>query len=296
MTRHTPHAAATVTVTIGLSALVLSASPAFAEYRAWFSDWDYVGDFQPGDVSEGFSEMNPPAGACGLRINDPTYYAWTNDADGAGASHDLFQDVIIWIDNPGADCPRSFSVTKADLSATYVPPDGGAVSMEIHTSYGAYWVNKNGYYLYTCSNCSGPDQFTGPADDIWSLSVVSSFANAGGAVLDPRRQSQAFSAVADLSIRVGQLQTRLKNRIADRRRTTLAGQEASVRSLEDAATLALAAARKKVNSCASLLQSGAYLDAFAACTTASRDVEHGLDVERAAWFLHNPPSSSLQRP
>jgi hypothetical protein len=45
MTRYTRPAAATATIAICLSALVLSASPASAEYRAWFSDWDYVGDF-----------------------------------------------------------------------------------------------------------------------------------------------------------------------------------------------------------------------------------------------------------
>jgi hypothetical protein len=290
MTRHAPRATATVMTTLCLSALVLSATPAAAEYRAWFSAWDYVGDFQSGDISEGFSEMSPPADACGLRVTDPSYYAWTNDVDGVVASHDLYQDVIIWIDNPGADCDRSFSVTKADLSTTYSPPNGGAVSMEIHTNYGAHWVNKNGYYLYTCGNCVGPDQFTIPADDVWTLMTVSAFADAGGAILDPRRQSRAFTAVAPLSLRVGQLQTFLKNRIANRRRTTLEGQEASVRSLEDAATRTLAAARKKVDSCATLVQSGAYLDAFTACSTASRDVEHGDALMRAAWFLYNPPS------
>ena len=80
MTRYIPRAA-TIVTTLGLSALVLSATPASAEYRAWFSAWDYVGDFQPGDISEGFSEMSPPAEACGLRITDPGYYAWTNDVD-----------------------------------------------------------------------------------------------------------------------------------------------------------------------------------------------------------------------
>jgi hypothetical protein len=234
--------------------------------------------------------MTPPAEACGLRVTNPSYYAWTNDVDGVVASHDLYQDVIIWIDNPGADCSRSFSVTKADLSATYLPPGGGAVSMEIHTNHGAYWVNKNGYYLYTCGNCAGPGQFTVPADDVWSLMAVSAFANAGGALLDPRRQSRALTDVAALAPRVEQLQTFLKNRIANRRRTPLVGQEASVRGLEDAATRALAAARKQADTCASLARSGLYLEAFTACTTASRDVEYGDALIRAAWFLHNPPS------
>ena len=120
------------TICTTLCALTLSSTPAFAEYRAWFAPWDYVGDFQPGDISEDFSEMVPPDEACGLRISTPSYYAWTDDVDGIVASHDLYQDVIIWIDNPGADCTESFSVTKADKSATYSPPDGGGIDGDPH--------------------------------------------------------------------------------------------------------------------------------------------------------------------
>jgi hypothetical protein len=272
-----------------LSVLVLSTSPAFAEYRAWFAPWDYVGDFQPGDISEDFTEMVPPDEACGLRISDPSYYAWRNDVDGVVASHDLYQDVIIWIDNPGADCPESFSVTKADMSATFSPPNSGAVSMAIYTNYGAYWVNKNGYYLYTCGGCAGPNDFTLPFDDIWSV-LATSFTNVSGSIRDPRRQSRVFSAVADLSLRVGQLQTLLRDRIAARRRTLLGGLESSVRSLEDAAVRTLAAARTAADTCATFVQKGFYSESFVACTAAERAVEESGSLGRAAWFLYHPPS------
>ncbi len=279
------------TICTMIFALALSSSPAFAEYRAWFAPWDYVGDFQPGDISEDFTEMLPPDDACGLRINTPSYYAWTNDVDGIVASHDLYQDVIIWIDNPGADCTEPFSVTKADKSATYSPPNGGAVSMEIFTNYGAYWVNKNGYYLFTCGDaCNGPDKFTIPPEDIWSTLTASAFANVSGSTIDPRRQSRSFSAVADLALRVGQLRTQLQNRIATRRRTPLSGLESSVRGLEDAATRTLAAARTAADTCASLVQKGFYIESFAACTKAGRGVEESDSLMRAAWFLYHPPS------
>jgi hypothetical protein len=284
--------AAVKTICTTLFALALSSSPAFAEYRAWFAPWDYVGDFQPGDISEDFSEMVPPDEACGLRISTPSYYAWTDDVDGVVASHDLYQDVIIWVDNPGADCTESFSVTKADKSATYSPPDG-AVSMEIHTNYGAYWVNKNGYYLYTCGGgekCVGADDFTIPPQDIWSTLTASAFADVSGSTIDPRRQTRTFSAVADLALRVGQLRTQLQNRIATRRRTPLGGLELSVRSLEDAATRTLATARTSADSCAALVQKGFYLESFAACTRAGRAVEESDSLMRAAWFLYHPPS------
>jgi hypothetical protein len=274
-----------------LFALTLSSSPAFAEYRAWFAPWDYVGDFQPGDISEDFSEMVPPDEACGLRISTPSYYAWTDDGDGIIASHDLYQDVIIWIGNPGADCTESFSVTKADMSATFSPPGGGAVSMEIHTNYGAYWVNKNGYYLFTCGDaCVGPDEFTIPPQDIWSTLTASAFADVSGSTIDPRRQSRAFSAVADLALRVGELRTLLQNRIVTRRRTPLGGLESSVRGLEDAAVRTLAAARTAADTCASLVKKGFYIESFAACTEAGRGVEEGDSLMRAAWFLYHPPS------
>src|SRR5687767_1232945 len=102
-----------------LSVLVLSSAPAFAEYRGWYAPWDYVGDFQVGDVSEDFTKMFPPATACGLRINTPSYYRWTDDVDGTIASGDLYKDVIIWIDNPGAGCSRAFSTRYADGSHTF---------------------------------------------------------------------------------------------------------------------------------------------------------------------------------
>ncbi len=295
MTRRTQFSAgaAVKTICATLFTLALSSSPAFAEYRAWFAPWDYIGDFQPGDISEDFSEMTPPDEACGLRISSPSYYAWTNDVDGIVASHDLYQDVIIWIDNPGADCTESFSVTKADMSASYSPPGGGAVSMEIHTNYGAYWVNKNGYYLYTCGGgekCVGADDFTIPPQDAWSTLTASAFADVSGSTIDPRRQFRTFSAVADLALRVGQLRTQLQNRVATRRRTPLGGLELSVRGLEDAATKTLAAARTAADTCASLVQEGFYVESFAACTKAGRGVEESDSLMRAAWFLYHPPS------
>jgi hypothetical protein len=274
-----------------LFALALSSNAAFAEYRAWFAPWDYVGDFQPGDISEGFSEMVPPDEACGLRISTPSYYAWTDDVDGIITSHDLYQDVIIWIDNPGEDCTESFSVTKADMSATFSPPGGGAVSIEIHTNYGAYWVNKDGYYLFTCGDaCDGPDEFAIPPQDIWSTLTASAFADVSGSTIDPRRQSRAFSAIADLALRVGELRTLLENRIVTRRRAPLGGLESSVRGLEDAAVRTLAAARTAADTCASFVKKGFYIESFAACTNAGRAVVDSDSLMRTAWFLYHPPS------
>jgi hypothetical protein len=234
--------------------------------------------------------MLPPAGACGLRISDPSYYSWTNDVDVVVDSGNLGPDVIIWIDNPG--CTEPFSVTTADKGTTYALPDDGAVSMNIFTNHAAYWVNNSGYSLVVpCGNlCDGPDAFAIPPEDIWSMLTASAFADVSGATIDPRRQSRVFSAVADLALRVGQLRTQLQNRLATRRRTSLGGLEPSVRSLEDAAARQLAAARTSADTCASLVQKGFFIESFAACTKAGRSVEDSDSLMRAAWFLYHPPA------
>ena len=68
---------------VTFAALTLSSAPAFAGCRAWYGPWDYVGDFQSGDVSDDFTDMFPPEDACGLRIVTPSYYRWTDDVDGS---------------------------------------------------------------------------------------------------------------------------------------------------------------------------------------------------------------------
>ena len=294
MTRHHPRSIGVTLAMIGttLSVLVFSASPSFASYRAWYSPWDYIGDFQPGDVSEEFTEMFPPAVACGMRIKNPSTYRWTNDEDDTVTDQDgnwyngtMYKDVIIWLDNPG--CSRSFSVTTWDEMTTYSLPPVGAVSIEIFTSYGAYWVNDNGYYLYTCGACKGPDdEAVLPPDDEWSLPAASGLKAVSAALIDPRRQTDAASVIASLSHEVAQLQPFLQKRIVDRRRVRLGSLEASVRSLEDAAVQALAEARTSAAACETLARQSAYTDSFVACTTAARQVERSQSLMRTAWFLY----------
>jgi hypothetical protein len=282
--------AAATTIGAAFSLLLASSSPAFAEYRAWFAPWDYVGDFQPGDVSEDYTEMIPPPSACGLRITDPGYYRWTDDVGGTVSSDDLYKDVIIWIDNPGAGCSRSFSVRYSDDSVTFAPPQAGAVSIEISTNYGAHWVTDTGYYLYTCSGCVGADDLTVPPQDHWSLPAASALTDVSGSILDVRRQFRVAGAIANLSRHLAQLQIFLQARIADRRRAPLGGLEGPVRNLEDAAAQKLAAARASADTCETLARRAAFTDSYVACTTAARDVEQSESLMLAAWSLSHPPS------
>jgi len=276
---------------MALSALAVSATSASAGYRAWYAPWDYIGDFQPGDISEDFTEMLPPATACGLRIKTPGYYRWTDDEDGTIADGDMSKDVIIWIDNEGAGCSRSFSTRYYDDSHTFSPPGGVGVSIDISTNYGAYWVNNNGYYLYTCNGCVGPDdEAVAPPEDIWSRLVVTGFRAVSGAVGDPRRQARAADAIASMTRRAGDLQPLLKARIAERRRTPLSVLEASVRALEDASVRTLAAAITAGKNCEALTRAGHYADAFIACVSAMGSVDHSDALMGTAWSLYHPPA------
>lgn len=275
------------------SLLLLSSTPAFADYRAWYAPWDYGGDFQPGDISEDTTKMVPPSNACGFRITLPSYYRWTNDEDGTLSDGNLSKDVIIWIDNPGAGCSRSFSTRYYDDSHTFSPPGGIGVSIEISTNYSAYWVNDNGYYLFTCGGCVGPDdEVAGPPQDIWAHLIIGGFKSLSGAVIDPRRQTHASASVAALVRETADLQPRLQARIAERRKTPLSVLEKSVRSLEDAAVQALAAARASGASCERFTSAGHFAEAFSACVAAERGVAHSDALMRAAWFLYHPPAKA----
>ena len=294
MTRYQQHIRATITMTgVTLLVLALSASPASAEYRAWYAPWSYVGQFEAGDVSEDQTKMIPPAGACGLRLISPNTYRWS-DSDGNTVEDDdndnpgnLIGDVIIWVDAP--NCWRSFSVAQSNGSDTLELPDDGAAYIEIHDSDGAYWVNDAGCHLTGCGGVEpGPDDEAIPPSDHWSVATLSAFKAVSAGVIDPRRQPRAVTAIATLSSQTAHLQPLLQQLITERRRSSLGVIEASVRGLEDAATRALSAARSSVATCETRARQRAYGDAFVACTTAGQHVEHSGSLARAAWSLAQP--------
>ena len=289
MTRQQPRRARTALVVAcaSLSAVVFSSTPAFASYRAWYAHWDNVGSFAPGDLSEDNTKLDPPVGVCGLRVKTPNTYAWVNDDMVPIASGNLSKDVIMWLDRDG--CSRPFSVRYSDDSHTFLPVVG-AVSIELYNSDGAYWVNDNGYYYFTCGNCVAvDDKVVYPPDDVWSLPAASAFKAVSASVVDPRRQPAAVIAIASLAFQLSALKTAVATRIVNRRRAALGGLEASVRSLEDAGTKALAAASDSANRCQTLAKQGAYTKAQLACTTAGQQVEESGSLLAAGWSLHSQP-------
>ena len=293
MTRQQHYVRAAITMTgATLFVLALSAQPASGEYRAWYAPWDNVGQFEEGDVSEDQTKMIPPVGACGLRLGSPDYYRWT-DGDGNTVEDDdnlnpgnFTEDVIIWVDAP--NCWHSFSVEQLGGPDPELPDDG-AVYIGIGGSNGAYWVDDDGCHLSGCGGVDPAvdDEATAPSD-YWSLAAVSAFKAVNAGVIDPQRQPRAVTAIATLSRQTAQLQPLLQQQIAERRRAPLGVLEASVRSLEDAATRSLTAARSSVAMCETRARQGAYTDAFVACTTAGQHVDHSGSLMHAAWSLAQP--------
>lgn len=292
--QHYVRAAVTMTCTT-LSLFVLSASPAFASYRAWYAPGDDIGQFETGDVSEDETKLIPPVGACGFRMISPNSFRWVSsdgntvvDDDGLYESGPIVLDAIIWLGHPG--CSQPFS-TVIDSGDTLELPEAGALYLEIDGAEGAYWVGDDGCHVTGCGGVDGPDDEAIAPPKYWLVSVVSAFKAVSASIVDPSRQPQAFTAVATLAQDVVELQPRLRNLIADRRRSPLGVLEASVRSLEDAATKALTAARSSVATCETRTRQRAYSDAFVACMTAGRYVEHSTALIRTATSLSLQPAS-----
>jgi hypothetical protein len=291
MTRQQHYIRAAITMTnAALVVLVLAASPASAGYRAWYGQGGTVGQFVSGDVSEDQTKMIPPPGACGLKMISPSSYRWADgdentvqDDYGNDESGPVPIDAIIWVENAG--CTRPFSVNYSPGNPIDFP-ENGAAFIEILDSDGAHWVNEEGCHLTGCGGVDpGADDEAIQPGHYWSLAVVSAFKAVTPSVIDPRRQPRAVTAIGALSHDVAQLQPVLQNLIADRRRLPLGVVEASVRGLEDAATKALTSARSSVAACETRARQGAYADAFIACTTAGRYVEHSGALIRTAMSI-----------
>lgn len=294
MTRHQQYVRAAITMTsVTLFVLVVFAGPAAAEYRAWYAPYEDHGLFEEGDVSESVTKMIPPVGACGLRVISPNSYAWIDsngnvvEDDGVQQSGTPALDVIIWVDAP--NCSHSFSVAESNGTDPLELPDVGAVYIALDGSEGAYWVNDEGCHVNGCGGVepASDDEAIAPSDS-WSLAMGWAFKAVSAGVLDPRRQPRAFIAIATLSRQTAQLQSLLQQQIGERRRFPVGVIEASVRSLEDAATRALSAARSSVAACETRARLRAYADAFVACTLAGQQLEDSGSLARAAWFLAQP--------
>jgi hypothetical protein len=267
-------------------AVFSTAAHASAAYRVWYFD-DNFDTFDAGDVTDGLTTLVPPAWACGIVFDDPSYYRWV-DSYGVNVGDGNFnKDVRVWLGKPG--CSESLNIEYADNSQSFPHVAGGSY-MEITTNYGLHWIDNNGSYP-SCVGCVGPDQIVYFPDDIdWAQIIVSTFKTVDASLVDSRLRSRAVDAVNRLSKQVAALLPALQEQVTKRRRAHLLGDlEGSVRPLEDAAIGHIYFAGRLLSACSSQAQLGKMTDAFVFCEIAG-------DQVGAAGSLIKSAQSSFQLP
>jgi hypothetical protein len=216
------------TLSLGLVLASCAGTAAAADFRVWYYDADPNVPHQPGDISYGSGPaLVKPEWACGLRINDPSYYRWVREFPFAQLpSADLYQDLHIWL--PGKGCPYSaVTIEYRDGSQTFAYP-GNRDYMEITGYYGNNWINAQGK-IPAC-NCL-PNFPYKVSSNAWHV-VPNAFADLKRALREPRLHSQATAIAADLQLRIDALVVELGDRVALRQRFNLGDRETSQHGIE----------------------------------------------------------------
>jgi hypothetical protein len=215
-------------LSLGLVLASCASAAGAADFRVWYYDGDAITPHQPGDISYGPGPaLVKPDWACGMRINDPSYYRWVREFPFAQLpSADLYQDLHIWV--PGKGCPyNEVTIQYRDGSQTF-PYPGERDYMEITGYYGNSWINAQGR-IPSC-NCLPNFPYKVSSND-WHV-VPNAFADLKRALLDPRLSSQAAAIAGDLQLRIEALAAELNDRVALRQRFDLGDREAAQRGME----------------------------------------------------------------
>jgi hypothetical protein len=215
-------------LSLGLTLAACASTANAADFRVWYYDADPIAPHQPGDISyEPGPALVKPDWACGLRINDPSYYRWVREFPFAQLpSADLYQDLHIWL--PGKGCPyNAVTIQYRDGSQTFAYP-GSRDYMEITGYYGSNWINAQGK-IPAC-NCLPNFPYKISSND-WHV-VPNAFADLKRALREPRLHSQAIVIADDLQRRIDALAAELTDRVALRQRFDLGDREAAQRGME----------------------------------------------------------------
>ncbi len=280
-------------ITITAFVLAVVAGPprdAFASvaYRVWFFD-DVYETYEAGDITQGLSPLlNPPAWACGMWFDNPSYYRWVDGYGGTISSANLSQDVTVWITKGG--CPDSFSIVKGNQ--VLMPPPGTSymeITMPSGVGYGARWIDENGEWPF-CDGCAVADELTSFPQDINRIDLtLSAYLTVSASVLQTRTQTTVAPTISALSGAVGAIRARISKGITARRQSPLGDHEPTVRRLEDATVRGLADAERQLDSCASFATQTRYDDAFIACTQSERSLQAAQSLLRSLQSTLNPP-------
>jgi hypothetical protein len=251
-----------------VGALLLSfAATASAEYEAWYvEDTDNHGHLY-GQVSVNHSTMTPPSWACGLRFKNPQYLIWNFPYDNPEGI-DLDENLFIWIDNPGANCPHNDLLIEYTDQSQQFPHQLGASNAEIWTDYAASWVDADGKTKFIC--CKGFNFKITAAT--WNFTPLR-LGQLKALLADPRQQHDAYRLALDIQTDIAALTAELADQIALRRRTPAADSEISISQLEDAASNELAVAARQLAASASQAGAGRYADAYRSADLSAQALE-----------------------
>ena len=255
-----------------------------ADYRVWYAD--SMGTHLPGDVSLGSDPaLVKPGWACGLRINDPSYFRWVRQFPFAQApSADLFQDLHVWLPGPG--CPyNTVTIQYRDGSQTF-PYPGSRDYMEITGYYGNNWINDQGK-VPSC-NCL-PNFPYKISSNSWHI-VPNLFADLKKSLRDPRLQRQSGVIAAELQRRVNTLSAELADRVALRQRSPLGDMESTQHGMEMQSLDIVAAVKYSLLGCTQALQRASYDGAYPECDAAGEEFDHGSTLIDLAFDALQPRS------
>lgn len=272
------------TFALGLVLGSFASAAGAADFRVWYYDSDPNAPHQPGDISYGPGPaLVKPNWACGLRINDPSYYRWVREVPFAQLpSADLNQDLQVWLPGPG--CPYSAVTIKyRDGSQTFAYP-GSRDYMEITSDHGNNWINAQG--KVPACNClpNFPYKINSNA---WHV-VPNAFADLKNAIRDPRLQRQAAAIAADLQQRIDALVLEFSDRVALRQRTDLGDREASQRGMEMQSLDLMAAVQHHFVGCTQAIYRLSVDGSYPECDAAGEEFDDGTVLIDLAFAALQP--------
>jgi hypothetical protein len=235
-----------------LLALAATGASAMAEYKVWhYVSPDTIMDVQPGDISLGNSVLEPPTFACGMRINLPAYWDWS-DTSGNG---NFSKDVFVWIPKAGCPYTNDIVVEYTDHSQTFSYKVGNEYR-SIFTNYGKNWVNAQG----KVPSCGCVPNFPYKISGAKWASIEPDFDRLKADLRNPAQPTRTLVEARTLLATIDALAAETATRIELRRRTSLPDREAAVRALEDRASRKLAVARSHMNTALGRLSAGLFDD------------------------------------
>ena len=269
----------TMCLRIVLAILLTGASGsvfASTKYRVWYFN-DFSDAYQHGDITNKKNILDPPAYACGLRIENPKYYYWANQYHTPQKSGNFGKDVVVWIPKSGCPYGNELVIAYHDGSKVFNWKPGW-MYMEITTDYSHHWVDKDGERPIGTPCCAVDRIFTTEWRD-WDRVIVS--ITELKSALNRSRHEAVEALLRDSEDYLYKLSNKLESDITMRRKYSVGDRETSVKSLENQASRKVRAAATQLGRCRGLAESNLTAEAYRSCD-AARD---SVSAAQSAWEL-----------